>query len=282
MRFVIAALAAAVAVAAIADSQSPVVSPDGSRIAFTSNRDGTSDLYVMAADGSRVVRLTHTADQEGAPSWSTDGTALRFAVPGKESSRLYSAAADGSKITEIGQVPGRAILISADGKRVLYALGTWTEVKLMESDLDGANARQLTDGSSVVWTPRWSPDRKRISFTSRRDGVLQIYSIDARGSDLRQITHFDPADGQPQSAAWSPDGRRFALQAGAKGKTFIWIVEAATGAAKKLTAHDEAYLDEVPSWFPDGKSIAFQSNRSGRMEIFVINVDGSAIRQLTR
>jgi dipeptidyl aminopeptidase/acylaminoacyl peptidase len=61
----------------------------------------------------------------------------------------------------------------------------------------------------------------------------------------------------------------------------IWIVDAATGAARKLAAHDQPYLDETPSWFPDGKHIAFQSNRTGRMEVWVMNADGSGQLQVT-
>jgi TolB protein len=59
-------------------------------------------------------------------------------------------------------------------------------------------------------------------------------------------------------------------------------VDAATGAARKLAAHDQPYLDETPSWFPDGKRIAFQSTRTGRTEIWIINGDGSAPQQVTR
>ncbi len=62
----------------------------------------------------------------------------------------------------------------------------------------------------------------------------------------------------------------------------IWLVDAATGTARKLAAHDAPYLDETPSFFPDGRRIAFQSNRTGRMEVWVMNVDGSGARQITR
>jgi TolB protein len=59
------------------------------------------------------------------------------------------------------------------------------------------------------------------------------------------------------------------------------VVDVATGEARKLAAHTEPYLDEVPSWFPDGSRITFQSNRSGRVDVWVMNADGSGARQLT-
>jgi TolB protein len=66
-----------------------------------------------------------------------------------------------------------------------------------------------------------------------------------------------------------------------KNSAHIWIVDVRTGSARKLAAHDAAYLDETPSWFPDGKRLAFQSNRTGRMEVWVMNTDGSNARQVT-
>ncbi len=55
----------------------------------------------------------------------------------------------------------------------------------------------------------------------------------------------------------------------------------ATGDAKKLAAHTEPYLDELPWWFPDGKRVAFQSNRTGANQIWIMNVNGTDARQIT-
>ena len=81
--------------------------------------------------------------------------------------------------------------------------------------------------------------------------------------------------------AWSSDGRQLAIQVSGKEVGHIWLVDLATGDARKLAAHTTPYLDEVPAWFPDGGRVAFQSNRTGRMEIWVMNADGSGQRQVT-
>jgi TolB protein len=107
--------------------------------------------------------------------------------------------------------------------------------------------------------------------------------MDSDGSNRRQLTHFPPGEGQAQVPDWSPDGRQLTVQT--SGRTHVghvWIVDAGTGAARKLGAHNEPYVDEVPRWFPDGKRIAFQSDRTGRMEVWVMNSDGSGQRPLTR
>jgi dipeptidyl aminopeptidase/acylaminoacyl peptidase len=100
----LALIVVAIALTAPAENSSPSVSPDGKRIAFISDRDGTTDIYVMAADGSQVVRITNTAEKEWPVQWSSDGSVL-FGVADKDSSRLFEAK---KTVTQIGTVPGRA------------------------------------------------------------------------------------------------------------------------------------------------------------------------------
>jgi TolB protein len=262
----------------------PAVSPDVTRIAFLSDWYGATDVYFIGADGTGEVRLTRTPEAEDQPAWSADGKQIWFTVFANDSSAIYAIAANGGDPKRIGAVPGRAIRLSPDGKRILYWVGTWTAMKLFVSDLDGSGARQLTDGSGVVWGGRWSPDGKRIAFGDKdASGLIQIYVMNADGSGRRQVTRFAAADGSAQMPAWSPDGAKLAVQSGAKGiPAHVWTVDASSGSAQKLAAHTEPYVDEVPAWFPDGKHIAFQSDRSGAMEIWVMGSDGSAPRQVTR
>jgi TolB protein len=283
-RLLICAVAVAVSISAHADSGSPSVSPDGSRIAFTSSRDGGVDINLIGADGTGEIHLTKTPESEDQFGWSRDGKEIWYSVFDKDVSRLYTIRPDDSPPKQIGSFPGRAVQLSPNGKRVLYSQGTWTEVRLMESALDGSDVHQLTDGKSVVWSPRWSADGKWIAWTTRDSaGQLNIWMMRNDGSRRRQVTHLTPQDGRAQMPAWSRDGRKLAVQANdlEKGSSFIWIIDVARGAATRIGSHETRYLDEIPSWFPDGKRIAVQSNRSGRMEIWVLNTDGTVARQLT-
>jgi Tol biopolymer transport system component len=265
----------------------PSVAPDGSHIAFVSNRGGAEDLFVIAADGTSELQLTHTPEHESPEGWTSHGKQVLFSIFTNDTTRLYAIDLDGKNQREIGSVPGRAPAISPDGKRVVYMAGSWTSMRLMVSALDGSNAQQITDGSSVAWNNQWSPDGERIAFTGRNDpkSELAVFVMKSDGSERRQVTHIPPAEGGAQWPVWSPDGRQLAIQVSGrlqKNTAHIWIVEVATGVARKLAAHDQPYLDETPSWFPDGKRIAFQSDRTGRMEIWVMNANGSEQRQLTR
>jgi Tol biopolymer transport system component len=269
----------------VSNGELPVVSPDGKLIVFLSNRGGAQDVYVISADGTGETRLTDTPEEEGNPGWTADGKRILFSVFANDASRLYSIDPDGKNRREIARIPGRGLAPSPDGKRLVYMSGGWTAMRLMLSSPDGSNAKQINDGTSIAWNVHWSPDGKRLAFTSRPDSKdsLAVFVMNADGSGRRQVTHFAPAEGHAQWPVWSPDGRELAIQANnlEAHSCHIWIVDAATGAARKLAAHSEPYLDETPSWFPDGKRIAFQSNRTGRMEVWVMNADGSGQRQVT-
>jgi TolB protein len=268
----------------VINGAAPAVSPDGSRIAFLSDRGGATDLYVISADGTGELQLTRTPDRESQPDWSSDGKQIWFSLFADEASRIFSIAPNGGNRRQLGKVPGRAQRVSPDGKRVLYWVGTWTAMRLFASNLDGSGARQITDGSGVVWGSRWSPDGKQIAFADRDPkGILTVFVMNADGSARRQVTRLAESEGRAQMPSWSPDGKKLAVQVTAKAQPgHIWIVDLATGAARKLAAHARPYQDEVPAWFPDGKRIAFQSDRTGRMEIWVMNADGSGARQVTR
>lgn len=264
----------------------PVVSPDGSHIAFFSNRTGADDVFVISADGTGELQLTHTPEAEGNAQWSSDGKQILFSRFANGTSHIYAIGLDGKNEHEIGSVPGRGATLSPDGKRLVYMAGTWTAVQLMVSALDGSNAHQINDGASIAWNNHWSPDGKRIAFTGRNDpkGELSVFIINADGSERRQAAHIASEEGGAQWPVWSPDGSQLAIQVNSRTKknsAHIWIVNVADGAAHKLAPHDQPYLDETPSWFPDGKRIAFQSNRTGKMEVWVMNTDGSGPRQIT-
>jgi len=229
----------------------PVVSPKGALIAFHSNSGGDDDLFVITKDGKEQRQLTHTAADEGNLAWTKNGKEILFSVFKDGTSSLLAIDPRGKNQRELARVPGRAPTLSPEGKRLVYMAGTWTATRLTVSLLDGSDARQITDDSSIAWNNHWSPDGKRIAFTSRANpkSELAVFVMNADGSGRRQVTHIAAEEGGAQWPVWSPDGRQFAIQVNSRTKknsAHIWIVDVATGDAHKLAAHTDAYLDETP------------------------------------
>lgn len=264
----------------------PVVSPDGMRIAFLSNRGGADELFVISADGTGELQLTTTPDEKNAIAWTADGKQVLYSTSPNDTSHFYAINPEGTRQREIAKVPGRAPTLSPDGTRLIYMTGTWTATRLMISAPDGSNPRPITDGSYIAWNTHWSPDGKQIAFTSRSDpkGELAIFVMNADGTGKRQLSHFSAGSGNVQWPVWSPDGHQLAIQVNRPKEhdAHIWIIDATGDNAHRLAAHDQPYLDETPAWFHDGKRIAFQSNRTGKMEVWMMNTDGSGMHQITR
>jgi Periplasmic component of the Tol biopolymer transport system len=260
----------------------PVVSPDGRRIAFISNRDGVPRVFVIDVDGTNERRLS--LDRSSKAHWSTDGNNVLFSGAGADSGRVFGVSISGGDARPVASIAGRGPVLSPDAQSVVYLSGPWTSTATMVARPDGSGARRIAGGKTTAWNGAWSPDSKRVAYTygdsTRR---LQVHLVGADGNDDTPVTHMSAADGSAQLPAWSADGKRLAVQVNgiSAGVAHIWTIDLATGAAHKLAPHDEKFLDEVPSWFPDGKHIVFQSNRSGHTEVWVMDSDGTHLRQIT-
>ena len=139
---------------------------------------------------------------------------------------------------------------------------------------------RLTDDAAFDWEPSWSPDGRKISFTSisgpREDGNWDIYVMNADGSDITDLTQDSAKDDNP---SWSPDGSRIAFTSERDGNEEIYVMNADGTGASRLTNNSAS--DWGPNWSPDGQRIAFLSTRSGNDDIYVMNADGSNANRLT-
>src|SRR5262249_49437685 len=123
----------------------------------------------------------------------------------------------------------------------------------------------------------WSPDGEYIAFASNRDGDINVYVMDADGSNVRRVTRDLP--GSQLKPTWSPDGTRLAF--GSAGQ--IAGIDADGSNYQQLTTGSQCGHD-FPAWSPDGQSIAFMVTCSSKLndgEIYVMNTDGSHVQNLT-
>lgn len=171
----------------------PVISSDGTKIVFGSQREGDFDVYIMDSDGSNVRRLTDTVGYDGGPWFSPDGKKIvwRAWYPETEEEKaLWRECMEKNYIVPV-------------------ALDIWV------MDADGSNKRRILHNGATNFAPSWHPDRKRIIFSSNMDDWhedikkfghnFELYLINIDGTGFERLTYNNVFDSFPM---FSPDGRK--------------------------------------------------------------------------
>lgn len=138
-------------------------------------------------------------------------------------------------------------------------------------DYDGHNVLWMTDSSTLVLAPQFSPDGRKILYTSFDSGFPQIRVLDVATVTSRALTQ--GGDSMAFSPRYSPDGRWIVYSRETGGNTDIYLMDAATGAQRALT--DAPSIETSPSFSPDGRQIVFESDRSGSPQLYVMGLDGT-------
>ena len=254
------------------------------------NAQNASEIFVLPLDvaGGVPVRL-NAGNVSRDPSPSPDGTRLVFAVSqidplGRDQNDLYIVNRNGMNMRWLTSMPGveDEPTWSPDGSKILFHAsdGSGLENALWTVNVDGTGLTKLTTSLPAgVSDPRhaaWSPNGSRIAFTAARDGQHKVWTMNADGSDARQVT---TDDGFDVGATWSPDGMRIAFSRYNPGvPTNGWdvaIVSAAGGAAVRLSLAGDQL---TPAWSPDGNFMAYRSDEAQpeRGEIYVRSFKGSS------
>ena len=266
---------------------SPAFSPDGRRLVFA--RLGgifLSDIHSLSVSDSlkpqgEAKRLTYEERWAVAPVWTHDGRQILFSCGELLGSRgLYRIPADGSTRTaeRIAGADERTqsvtIVRKGASSRLVYSHGG-VETGLWEVGLSAAAdplgpPRKVAPSTARDGHPGYSPDGRRIVFTSDRSGTLEIWFCDKDGSNPSQSTSF--GRGIAVIPHWSPDGGRIVFDYRYQGEGRPFVVSVAGGAPRPLTSGKEQYTDPVFS--ADGRWV-YLSLLHGLGEICKMPSDGS-------
>ena len=234
----------------------PEFSPDGERIVFQTVRDGQNEIYTMAADGTDVTRLTADAAQDVEPSYSPDGSKIAFASDRDGDDEIFVMNSDGTnpvQLTFNAQTEADPTF-SPDGSRIAFSSFRDGDAEIFRMDADGQNQVNLTENVFEDREPNFSPDLPgaggtpapvgQITFSSDRDGDLEIVVMDSNGGNETPITSNATADREP---AFSPDGSLIAFRKIGPGTEEIWQMSPTGQNPVPLTMGTG---DESPSWQP--------------------------------
>jgi Tol biopolymer transport system component len=218
-----------------------IISQRELRIAFMSDRDGNNEIYIMEKDGKGAENISNNEAQDGLPNWSAKKRSIVF-LSTRES----------------------------------------TSASIYRMNVFGSGLEALvTDMPIVATIPKWSPDGKWIAFDSGLSGTSDVYLINVKTGELKNLTDHPSSD---RFYDWSPDSKNILLVSTREdtltGNPCLYTLGIDENSELvKLTEPDSANV--WASWSPDGDKIAFTSDRDGNAEIYVMDSDGGNLTRLT-
>lgn len=232
---------------------SPAWSPDGRKLAFASDQDGTTRIMVLELESELVQPVTPMGrPPASSPSWAPDGQRVAFDMGSDGNYNIYTRRVGESAITQLTSTAGRNSdpAWSPDGRSIAFVSDREDgDMEIYVMNARGRNVTRLTHSPGWDFAPAWSPDGGRIAYEciDSVNGDIEICVMDSDGDNRHVLTSNLVDDRQP---AWSPNGRHIVFcRERAGGATWdIWVMDA-DGGNERVWIQDR-HSSTHPVWRP--------------------------------
>jgi TolB protein len=210
-------------------SLSPRVSPDGSRLAFSSLTKAGWDILMFSLDLNRVVSFPRFGGTNLSPAWSPDGARLALSSSRGGNPQIYLCDVSGANLHRITSNKGPdvgPVWNRKTGAQIAFVSGDTGLPQVYTIEADGTNQQRMTDQGYAV-SPSWSPNGQFLTLAWIRKygpgepGSSDIYLMDIASKQWVQLTHDGGRNDYP---SWAPDGRHIVFQSSRSGKEEIWMM----------------------------------------------------------
>ena len=229
---------------------SPHISPDGSRLAFSSFTGSGWEIRMFSFDLNRLVSFPRFAGTNLSPAWAPDGSRLAFSSSRSGDPEIYVIDQSGGNLHRITESKGpdvSPVWNRKTGSQIAWVSGRTGLPQIYIMEADGTNIQQMTDQGYAV-SPAWSPNGQFLAFSWMRHygpgapGSEDIYLMDIVSKQWVQLTH---DGGRNDFPSWSPDGRHIVFQSSRSGSLQIWTMLADGTNQKQLTTSGN---NSEPDW----------------------------------
>ena len=256
--------------------------PKTEKIAFSSNRRGNWDIYVMNADGSNQVRLTKSPLIDVSPVWSPTGEQILFVSGQSGAMDLYVMDANGSRLRKVFRDAVHRVepAWSLDGERIVFHAQSprWS---IQTATIHGRDVKLVAHADPRGGNPSWSPDGEEIAYVDNINDTRRIRIVTLSSGEVR--TFLPNKSSWMYSPAWSPDGEKLVfswLKWGLGDKDALFV---ANRDGTRLKQIGKASLGAYsPAWSPEGDKIVYTEEAiDGDRQIVIIDINSRKKKEMT-
>ena len=256
--------------------------PKTAKIAFSSNRDGNWEIYLMNPNGSQQERLTRNNALDHSPVWSPTGEQILFTSDRDGIKDLYVMDADGSRVRRVFRRSAVRIepTWSPDGERIAFhaEIPRWS---IQTATINGGDVKQVASAEWHGGNPSWSANGKEIAFVGDAGGTHRIFIVKLGSDDVR--TFLRKESPRMSTPSWSPKGDKLAFswsRWGIRNTSAIFVANRDGSRLRQMS--ERVPLAYYAAWSPDGDRIVYVEEAVERdRQIAVVDVETGRKTQLT-